>query len=92
MWFSAIAIESMSLYSTLRYSPSILILGFNSAANEFSFTVTQINWFSNAINIIYIPVSCFVPYLSGRFGVRTSVDSASCFFLKYVLMDYYRSA
>ncbi|KAI0737523.1 major facilitator superfamily domain-containing protein [Daedaleopsis nitida] len=42
----------------------------NNVVEEFGFTLDQINWFGNVVNIVYLPSAIIVPYLYGRLGVR----------------------
>lgn len=41
--------------------------------NEFGFTLDEVNWLGNAINVVYIPFSVIVPFVYARIGVRRSV-------------------
>ncbi|RPD77008.1 MFS general substrate transporter [Lentinus tigrinus ALCF2SS1-7] len=41
----------------------------NAVVNDFGFTLDQINWFGNVVNVVY-PASLAVPYLYGRLGLR----------------------
>ncbi|KAI0772495.1 MFS general substrate transporter [Trametes elegans] len=42
----------------------------NDMVIEFGFTLDQINWLGNVVNLIYIPSSIILPYLNGRLGTR----------------------
>ncbi|KAI0752170.1 major facilitator superfamily domain-containing protein [Fomes fomentarius] len=42
----------------------------NSVVDEFGFTLDQINWFGNVVNVVYLPSAMAVPYLYGKLGVR----------------------
>lgn len=42
--------------------------------SEFGFTLDQINWFGNIVNVVYLPGAFVVPYLYGRLGVQKAVS------------------
>ncbi|KDQ15326.1 hypothetical protein BOTBODRAFT_108891 [Botryobasidium botryosum FD-172 SS1] len=44
----------------------------NDVASTFDISLTKVNWLSNVVNLMYLPVSCVVPVVSARFGLRTS--------------------
>ena len=41
---------------------------------DFGFTLDQINWFGNVVNVVYLPSAIIVPYLYGRLGVCGTVS------------------
>ncbi|KIO18821.1 hypothetical protein M407DRAFT_31501 [Tulasnella calospora MUT 4182] len=41
-------------------------------ANAFGLSVTKVNWLSNVVNVVYLPVSLLLPWIVGKFGVRRS--------------------
>ncbi|KAI0744766.1 MFS general substrate transporter [Earliella scabrosa] len=42
----------------------------NSVVDDFGFTLDQINWFGNVVNVVYLPSAILVPYLYGKVGIR----------------------
>lgn len=43
------------------------------AAREFGFTLAQVNWFSNVLNLMYLPASVVFTLVGKRWGVRVTV-------------------
>ena len=41
---------------------------------DFHFTLDQINWFGNVVNVVYLPSAFVMPYLYGSLGVRKTVS------------------
>ena len=53
---------------------------------DFGFTLDQINWFGNVVNVVYLPSAFVMPYLYGSLGVRKTVSYfASSLLLQTVL-------
>ncbi|KAF9527297.1 MFS general substrate transporter [Crepidotus variabilis] len=42
----------------------------NDVAAEFNFTLDQVNWLSNVINLAYLPCALLAPVIATRFGIR----------------------
>ncbi|THH29307.1 hypothetical protein EUX98_g4887 [Antrodiella citrinella] len=53
----------------------------NNVSDEFGFTLDQINWFSNTVNFVYLPVSALVPVLFSRYGIRFTCQLGAVFML-----------
>ena len=73
VWFGPIANAGASplLSSDVhepRLTPTIVV-------DDFGFTLDQVNWFGNAVNVIYLPAAVVVPYLYGRLGLRGTVSA-----------------
>ncbi|KAI0689392.1 major facilitator superfamily domain-containing protein [Cytidiella melzeri] len=51
----------------------------NSTASEFGLTLGQVNWFSNVLNLIFLPASIAFTLMCKRWGVRTTCYVASTF-------------
>ena len=72
VWFGPIANAGASplLSSDMRepLTPAIVV-------DDFGFTLDQVNWFGNAVNVIYLPAAVVVPYLYGRLGLRGTVSA-----------------
>ncbi|KAI0920498.1 hypothetical protein AcV5_010215 [Taiwanofungus camphoratus] len=79
-WVGVIAIVCLNLVSGM----SLVWFGpiANDTVNEFGFTLDEVNWLGNAINVVYIPFSVIVPFVYARIGVRRSCYvGALCFIL-----------
>ncbi len=75
VWFGPIANNgASSLLSCchhvrpLKASPFIVVA-------DFGFTLDQVNWFGNVVNVVYLPSAVVVPYLYGRLGLRGTVSA-----------------
>ena len=69
-WFGPIANDGM-------WFDSIIVMFSEhscSVSTEFGFTLDQINWFSNTVNFVYLPVSVVVPMLFSRYGISFTVS------------------
>ena len=44
------------------------------AANQFGFTLDQVNWLGNVINVVYLPSAFFLPYFYNKLGIRGTVS------------------
>ncbi|KAI0351646.1 MFS general substrate transporter [Trametes cingulata] len=42
----------------------------NDMVTDFGFTLDQVNWLGNVVNLVYLPASIVMPYLYGRLGTR----------------------
>ncbi|KAI0370892.1 MFS general substrate transporter [Pilatotrama ljubarskyi] len=42
----------------------------NDMVTDFGFTLDQVNWLGNVVNLVYLPASIAMPYLYGRLGTR----------------------
>ncbi|KAI0742681.1 MFS general substrate transporter [Daedaleopsis nitida] len=67
-WIGLIAVVILNVVS------GMVLVWFGPIANnvveEFGFTLDQINWFGNVVNVVYLPSAIMVPYLYARLGVR----------------------
>lgn len=60
------------LFCVSNSSPSFI-----TAATEFGITVDQVNWLSNVICCVFIPVSLSVPIFCSRYGITRCVCAPS---------------
>ncbi|TBU57173.1 MFS general substrate transporter [Dichomitus squalens] len=60
----------------------------NTVAKDFGFTLNQINWFGNVVNVVYLPSAFVVPYLYGRLGVRKTCFIAGALFVVSAWVRY----
>lgn len=58
-------------------------------ANAFNLSVTKVNWLSNVVNVVYLPVSFLFPWIIRKFGLRRSCVLAA---LILVLASWLRVA
>ncbi|KAG8956166.1 hypothetical protein FRC04_004241 [Tulasnella sp. 424] len=58
-------------------------------ANAFNLSVTKVNWLSNVVNVVYLPVSFLLPWIIRKFGLRRSCVLAA---LILVLASWLRVA
>ncbi|CCM00979.1 uncharacterized protein FIBRA_03027 [Fibroporia radiculosa] len=67
-WIGVVAIFILNIVSglTLVWFGPIA----NSVVDEFGFTLNQVNWLGNCVNIAYLPLSVIVPWVYARLGVR----------------------
>ncbi|KAG8896413.1 hypothetical protein FRB99_008897, partial [Tulasnella sp. 403] len=49
-------------------------------ANAFHFSISQVNWLSNTINVVYLPTSFVIPWLARRYGVQNCAFLATASF------------
>ncbi|KAI9057517.1 MFS general substrate transporter [Trametes sanguinea] len=58
----------------LNIAAGMVLVWFGPIANDmvkdFGFTLSQVNWLGNVINVVYLPASIVVPYLYARLGTR----------------------
>ncbi|KAM5538876.1 hypothetical protein V8D89_007598 [Ganoderma adspersum] len=78
-WIGLVALVILNIVSgmTLVWFGPIA----NSVVVEFGFTLDQINWFGNIVNVVYLPSAFVMPYLYGRLGVRKASFIAGSLFL-----------
>ena len=43
--------------------------------DQFDFTLDEVNWLGNCINLVYLPAAPTVPWLYGRLGLRKTVGA-----------------
>lgn len=65
-------------YSKQRYFHFLTHINFvldvtTAVVDDFGFTLDQVNWFSNIVNVTYLPVSILVPMSVSRYGIQRSV-------------------
>ncbi|GBE87090.1 predicted protein [Sparassis crispa] len=60
----------------------------NDVVNQFGFTLDEVNWLGNAINITYIPASAVVPYLYSRIGIRKACFVGAALFISSAWIRY----
>ncbi|EKM52317.1 uncharacterized protein PHACADRAFT_260633 [Phanerochaete carnosa HHB-10118-sp] len=53
----------------------------NNVSSEFGFTLDQVNWLGNAVNLVFLPSSILVPFVCKRFGIRLT-----CYFGTLLLL------
>ncbi|KAG8829959.1 hypothetical protein FRC17_005721 [Serendipita sp. 399] len=54
----------------------------NSTADAFHISLPQVNWLSQVVNLIYIPMALSIPSLTQRFGIRkTCLGAGVCLLL-----------
>lgn len=73
LWFSAIALDSKFHHGYLEHC--IQHSWFDTAAEAFDASINRVNWLSNSVNLIYLPVSFLVPWTVRRFGTRNTVNT-----------------
>lgn len=49
------------------------MLVFGAAASEFGFSLDEVNWFGNVVNLAFLPSSILVPFMCKRYGMRATV-------------------
>ncbi|OSD03709.1 MFS general substrate transporter [Trametes coccinea BRFM310] len=58
----------------LNIAAGMVLVWFGPIANDmvtdFGFTLSQVNWLGNVVNVVYLPASVVVPYLYARLGTR----------------------
>lgn len=78
-WVGLVALVLLNLVS------GMCLVWFGPIANDvvaqFGFTIDEVNWLGNVINIVYLPTSALVPYLYGRLGIRRA-----CFFGAFLFL------
>lgn len=45
---------------------------------DFGYTLDEVNWLGNVVNLVYLPASFLVPYLYGKLGTRVTVRPFPC--------------
>ncbi|RDX43667.1 MFS general substrate transporter [Lentinus brumalis] len=67
-WIGLLALVILNIVS------GMVLVWFGPIANnvvaDFGFTLDQVNWFGNVVNVVYLPSAVVVPYLYGRLGLR----------------------
>ncbi|KAI1787322.1 MFS general substrate transporter [Ganoderma leucocontextum] len=78
-WIGLVALVILNIVSgmTLVWFGPIA----NSVVKDFGFTLDQINWFGNIVNVVYLPSAFVMPYLYGRLGVRKACFIAGLLFV-----------
>lgn len=46
------------------------------AVHKFHFTLDEVNWLGNCVNLVYLPAAAIVPWLYGRLGLRKTVSAS----------------
>ena len=75
VWFGPIANSGMSLCLHVRTPTRRGLREWDiEVVRDFHFTLDQINWFGNVVNVVYLPSAFVMPYLYGSLGVRKTVS------------------
>lgn len=73
VWFGPIADESAPAYhSRAGYAHAHVLPP--SAVHEFGFTLDEVNWLGNCINLTFLPCAVIVPMFYTHFGLRRTVS------------------
>jgi len=64
----------------------------NNVSHEFGFTLDQVNWLSNTVDFVYLPVSVLVPILFSRYGIRFTCYLGAVFMLMGAWVRYAATA
>ncbi|GJE91828.1 MFS general substrate transporter [Phanerochaete sordida] len=60
----------------------------NEVSRDFGFTLDQINWLGNALNIVFVPSAILVPFVCRRFNIRITCYIASFIFIVAAWIRY----
>lgn len=81
LWFGAIAVDSefaleFAVYAVSAFADIAGCGGTHCVASiAFDITINRVNWLSNSVNLIYLPVSFIVPWATRRIGLRNAVST-----------------
>ncbi|KAH9922288.1 MFS general substrate transporter [Epithele typhae] len=85
-WIGLVALVLLNIVSGL------LLVWFGPIANdvvdEFGFTLDEVNWLGNVINLIYLPCAFVLPYLYGRLGIRGTAYIGAVLFVLSAWVRY----
>lgn len=70
VWFGPIADESVYTHSRAVHAHAHIPL----AVHEFGFTLDEVNWLGNCINLAFLPCAVIVPMFYSCFGLRRTVS------------------
>ncbi|OBZ74517.1 Major facilitator superfamily domain-containing protein 7 [Grifola frondosa] len=60
----------------------------NDVAQDFGFSLDEINWFGNIVNVIFLPSCVIVPLIYERFGIRRSCYIGAVLFITSAWIRY----
>ncbi|KAI8972584.1 major facilitator superfamily domain-containing protein [Trametes punicea] len=76
----------------LNIAAGMVLVWFGPIANDmvrdFGFTLNQVNWLGNVVNVTYLPASVIVPYLYTRLGTRGTCYIGAVLFLVSAWIRY----
>ncbi|CDO70414.1 hypothetical protein BN946_scf184999.g55 [Trametes cinnabarina] len=76
----------------LNIAAGMVLVWFGPIANDmvrdFGFTLSQVNWLGNVVNVIYLPASVAVPYLYLRLGTRGTCYIGAVLFIVSAWVRY----
>ncbi|KAH9856353.1 major facilitator superfamily domain-containing protein [Lenzites betulinus] len=53
----------------------------NDVVRDFGYTLDEVNWLGNVVNLVYLPASFLVPYLYGKLGTRVTCYIGGALFI-----------